>query len=116
MGMPIEILFDFGAVPLIGDRATDLDIRTNWVFTDRDETWNISVRRGVLNARKGAVTDATLTISGPKAALVAVILQPATGARLAAAGQVNLNGDADVLNTVAAVMDDFELDFPIVTP
>jgi len=43
--------------------------------------------RAVLNARRGASTDTQLTVSGPKAALVGVLLQPASAGQLAQAGK-----------------------------
>ena len=43
--------------------------------------------RAVLNARRGASTDTQLTVSGPKAALVGVLLQPASAGQPAQAGK-----------------------------
>jgi hypothetical protein len=43
-----------------------------------------------------------------------VALTPA--AKLAQAGQITLDGDASVLETLAGLMDEFDPDFPIVTP
>jgi alkyl sulfatase BDS1-like metallo-beta-lactamase superfamily hydrolase len=116
LSMPIDILFDFAAVHVIGEKAAEVELQVAFVFTDHDETWNVQLRRGVLNARKGSAGDASLTISGPKAALVGVILQPATAEKLVDAGHLTLDGDATALTTLAGVMDEFDLDFPIVTP
>lgn len=74
LAMPIDILFDFAAVHVIGDQAAKADLRIDFTFTDLDETWTVWVRRGVLNARSGASPDTQLTVSGPKAALVGVVL------------------------------------------
>ncbi|WP_431070700.1 alkyl sulfatase C-terminal domain-containing protein [Microbacterium phyllosphaerae] len=74
------------------------------------------VKRGVLNARLGASPDAQLTVSGPKTALVGVVLKPGTGHQLADDGHVQLDGDAAVLNELADVMDEFDPNFNIVTP
>ncbi len=114
--MPIDILFDFAAVHVIGDKAASIDVRIDFEFTDHDETWNIWVRRGVMNARKGASDSPQLTVSGPKAALVGVLLQPAVADQLAAGGKVTLDGDTSALQTLAPVMDSFDPNFPIVTP
>ena len=75
--MPIDSLFDFAAVHVIGDQAAKIDLRIGFTFTDLDETWTVWVNRGVLNARRGASPDPQLTVAGPKAALVGVALQPA---------------------------------------
>ena len=114
--MPVDILFDFVAVHIIGDRAADLDLRIGYIFTDLDQTWTLTVRRGVLNVRQGAAPDTPLTVSGTKAALVGVLLQPAAAARLAEAGQIVLDGDDSALSALADVMDTFEPTFDIVTP
>ncbi len=78
--MPLDILFDFAGVHVIGDKAVDTDVRIDFSFTDLDQTWTIWIKHGVLNARVGASPDTHLTVSGPKAALVGVVLKPATGA------------------------------------
>ncbi|GII98848.1 hypothetical protein Slu03_12260 [Sediminihabitans luteus] len=52
----------------------------------------------------------------PKALAAAVVLQPAAATRLATAGKVTLDGDTSVLDAYAAVLDEFDPNFPIVTP
>jgi alkyl sulfatase BDS1-like metallo-beta-lactamase superfamily hydrolase len=116
LSMPISILFDYAAIHVIGDKAADVDLRVDFTFTDHDQTWTVWVKRGVLNARQGASPDTQLTVSGPKAALVGVILKPAAAEQLAAAGKLTLDGDASVLTTLGEVMDEFGPNFNVVTP
>lgn len=116
LAMPLDVLFDFAGVHLIGDKAVDTDLRIDYHFTDVDQTWTVWVKRGVLNARVGASADTQLTVSGPKAALVGLILKPGSGQQLADAGKVQLDGDASVLGDLGAVMDEFDPSFNIVTP
>jgi alkyl sulfatase BDS1-like metallo-beta-lactamase superfamily hydrolase len=116
LAMPIDILFDFVAVHLKGPEAADVDIRVNLDFTDQNEVWSMWVRRGVLNARRGTSSDAHLTVSGPKAALVGVLLQAGAADKLAAAGTITLNGDATVLETFGALIDEFNPTFNVVIP
>ena len=116
MAMPIDILFDFAAVHVNGEEAAKVDLRVNFTFTDLNETWTAWVKRGVLNARNGAAADAQLTISGPKAALMGVVLQPAAASQLSRAGKIQLNGDESALATLAGVMDEFDPNFNIVVP
>lgn len=120
LAMPIDILFDFVAVHVNGDKAATADLRLDLRFTESDsdsgETWNMWVRRGVLHARRGASPDARLTVTGPKAALVGVLLKPASAQELARAGKVSLEGDAAELERLAGLLDDFDPDFPVVTP
>ena len=116
LAMPLDVLFDFAGVHLIGDKAVDTNLRIDFSFTDADQTWTVWVKRGVLNARPGASPNTQLTVSGPKAALVGVILKPATGQPLAETGHIQLDGEASALADLAAVMDDFDPNFNIVTP
>ncbi|MEF2977201.1 alkyl/aryl-sulfatase [Subtercola sp. YIM 133946] len=113
--MPIDILFDFAAVHLDGARAAETDISFDFEFTDLDQTWCVRVHRGVLIARHGA-SSAPVTVTGPKAALVGVILQPAIAGRLAEAGKITVTGDDTILPEYATLLDEFNPQFPIVTP
>ncbi|MEU5406313.1 alkyl/aryl-sulfatase [Nocardia asteroides] len=116
LAMPIDILFDFVAVHVIGEKAAGVDLRIDLDFTDHDEHWTTWIRRGVLNARRGKSDDAQLTIAGPKAFLTAVLLKPEVAAKLAAGQKITLTGDDTVLGTLAGILDDFDPAFPIVTP
>jgi alkyl sulfatase BDS1-like metallo-beta-lactamase superfamily hydrolase len=116
LAMPIDILFDFAAIHVKGDAAADADLRIEFEFTDRDETWTMWLARGVLNARKGASDQAQAMIRGTKGLLVQVLLQPASAAELAAAGNITIEGDPDVLTTYGQLLDSFDADFPMVTP
>ena len=116
--MPVDLLFDYAAVHVNGNRAADADVRIDFVFTDPapEQSWTMWVRRGVLNARRGRSTGAALTVSGPKRALVTALLQPAKAAQLAESGQLVLDGDATVLKAYGDLLDEFDPDFRIVTP
>lgn len=122
LAMPIDILFDFAAVHLIGDKAADADLRIDFHFAEEGgadsggETWTMWVRRGVLNARRGAHPDTRLTVSGPKAALVGVLLRPAAAGEMAESGAIVLDGDEGVLETLGGLLDDFDPNFSMVTP
>jgi alkyl sulfatase BDS1-like metallo-beta-lactamase superfamily hydrolase len=116
LAMPIDILFDFVAVHLIGDKAAETTLRIDFTFTDHDQTWSMRVARGVLNARQGASDDAQLTISGPKSALTGVLLTPTSGQRLAEAGEISFDGDPAALAAFADLIDDFEPNFNIISP
>lgn len=115
LAMPVDILFDFAAVHLIGDQAANADLRICFAFTDLDQTWTATVGRGVLNARRGTAPGTQLTVSGPKAVLTGVILSPATARQLAQAGKIRLDGDETTLDTLAGLMDTFDPNFNIVT-
>ncbi|MEU6846205.1 alkyl sulfatase dimerization domain-containing protein [Streptomyces sp. NPDC046716] len=120
LAMPVDLLFDFAAVHLDG-RAADragLDIRVNWTFTGtgNDQPWTMWVRGGVLNARPGHADGAHLTLTGAKPALAGTLLKPAQAAHAVEAGQVRAEGDIGVLAQLAAVTDEFDPHFNMVTP
>ncbi|MEW2522069.1 alkyl/aryl-sulfatase [Actinacidiphila alni] len=117
--MPIDTLFDYAAVHLNGPRAADADIRIAVNVTDAtgaNRPWHLWIRRGVLHARPGTSPDPQLTVTAAKELVAAVLLQPAGAVELARAGRIDLEGDTGVLDTYAALLDDFEPLFPIVTP
>ncbi|MEE4546870.1 alkyl sulfatase dimerization domain-containing protein [Streptomyces sp. V4-01] len=116
LAMPVDILFDYAAVHLIGDLAATADLRIDLHFTDTGQTWTMWIANGVLNARRGASDRTQLTVTGPKAALVGALLAPATAEQLARSGAITLDGDPTVLHTLAGLLDDFDPDFPIVVP
>ncbi|MCC2033482.1 alkyl/aryl-sulfatase [Microbacterium allomyrinae] len=116
LAMPLDILFDFAAVHVDGAAAADADLRIDFVFTDRGETWTMWVRHGVLNARPGSSPRAQATVSGPKSALVAVLVQPKAAAALIENGTVAVSGDASAIAAYSGIVDAFDPDFAIVTP
>lgn len=74
------------------------------------------LRNGVLNARPALADDAQLSISGPKAAIVGLLVQPDKAAALVESGALDTTGDTSVLATFAGVMDEFDPAFNLVTP
>ncbi|MFC8716101.1 alkyl/aryl-sulfatase [Kitasatospora sp. NPDC057198] len=111
LAMPVDVLFDFAAVHLVGDRAADADLGIALRFTDLDETWTMRVRHGVLNARSGTWGTVGLTVAGPKAVLAGVLL-----GQTAAAEAAELDGDGQLLRRYWELLDEFDPDFPVVTP
>lgn len=116
MAMPIDLLFDFAGVHVIGEKAAAVDLRINFTFTDFDDEWTMWVRHGVLNAREGHADGADLTVAGPKKALVGVILKSGQARQIVEHAGLRTEGDLDALDTLASVMDTFDPHFNIVTP
>jgi alkyl sulfatase BDS1-like metallo-beta-lactamase superfamily hydrolase len=116
LAMPIDLLFDFAGVHIIGERAADIDIRINLTFEGSGGDWTMWARRGVLNAREGHADGAQLNIAGPKTALAGVLLEPANAKTVIARAGLKTDGDLDVLDTLASVMDTFDTHFNIATP
>jgi hypothetical protein len=59
---------------------------------------------------------AQVTVTGPKAAIVGAVLQPATVGDLVEEGVRTVEGDEKVLETYAGVLDEFDKSFAIGTP
>ena len=116
LAMPVDLLFDFAGVHLAGERAADVDIRVNLTFEGSGGDWTMWVRRGVLERREGHADVAHLTIAGPKAALAAVLLQPANAKAIIDRAGLKTDGDLSVLDTLASVTDTFDTHFNISTP
>jgi alkyl sulfatase BDS1-like metallo-beta-lactamase superfamily hydrolase len=116
LAMPIAILFDFVAIHLDGPAAADADVRLDFTFAGTGETWSVRVRNGVLNARPGASPDAQATLSGPKAALVGLLLQPGAATALLEKGAVTVTGDGSRIDAFIGLLVRFDADFAIVTP
>ncbi|MGA6209112.1 alkyl sulfatase C-terminal domain-containing protein [Nocardia testacea] len=57
-----------------------------------------------------------LSVAGPKRALTGVLPKPAAAGALAESGTVRLDGDRVALTELAALLDEFDPSFPIVTP
>ncbi|MCL2550696.1 MAG: MBL fold metallo-hydrolase [Actinomycetia bacterium] len=118
--MPVDLLFDYAAVHVVGERAAGADVRIAFRFEDAagdDRDWHLWIRRGVLNARRGTPGHPVqLTVAGPKLALAQVLTAPATAHDLAAKDLIRLDGDAAALTAYAGLVEDFDPLFPIVTP
>jgi len=95
---------------------SQLNLRINFTFTGTEGEWTMWVRHGVLNARPGHAEGAQLTLSGPKPALAAVLLQPGHATALVEKGQVTADGDLALLDALAGVTEEFDAHFNLATP
>lgn len=114
--LPADLLFDFVAVHIIGEKVGDLDLRVNLTFTDSGDEWTMWLRNGVLNARKGHVKDVQLSVAAPKPAIIGFLLQPSKASALITSGAVKTEGDVSVMASLASVMEEFDPTFNLVTP
>lgn len=51
LAMPTDLLLDFAAVHVIGEKAAEVELRINITITETGEQWAMWIRNGVLNAR-----------------------------------------------------------------
>ena len=120
--MTTEMLFDYLGVHLDGLRAAAagswaLDV----VVTDRSERWRVGVERGAIHATRtadgvSATAASQATVEVTHAALAELVMGSATLEDLEGRGDVEVRGDRSALAGLLAVLDRFELMFPIVTP
>ena len=115
--MTTELLLDFLGVRLHGGRAAEVTLHLTLRVTDRDEVWAVGLERGALHAVAGREAEAPdATVSLPHEALAELVLGTSDLDQQLAAGAVAVEGDADVLRTLAGLLDTFTIWFPIVTP
>ncbi|MGW6139348.1 alkyl sulfatase C-terminal domain-containing protein [Streptomyces sp. NPDC055144] len=63
-----------------------------------------------------ASPETQLTVTGPKTALVGILLKSASAPQLAQAGKITLDGDETALQPLVGLLDDFVPDFNMITP
>ncbi len=115
--LSVEMMLDFLAIKLNGERAAGANLTLNLVVTDIDEHYAVEVRRGVLNYTQGRTAPtAQVTVTTPKHGLTAMLGGPAAVQQALASGLVQIDGDAAVLTALLGLLDDFEFWFDIVTP
>jgi alkyl sulfatase BDS1-like metallo-beta-lactamase superfamily hydrolase len=116
--LSIEMLLDFLAIRLNGQRAAEARIAVTLVLSDSGERYAVEVANGVLNHTRGrAARDAQLTLTTTRGGLLRLLLAGADGAAaVVESGQVTLEGDTAKLAELVGLVDDFEFWFDIVTP
>lgn len=114
--MTTQLFWDFLGMRLKGAEAGDRRITLVCELPDVGETWSLMVRHGTLSHREGAVEGADATVTVDRADLNQVILGTTDFEALIAAGTAKVDGDAQPLHDLLAMLDDFEFWFNIVTP
>ncbi|NUS93935.1 MAG: hypothetical protein HOQ36_16290 [Nocardia sp.] len=116
LAMPIDLLFDYAGVHVIGEAAAGSDISIDFTFTDSGGDWTMWVRHGVLNARPAHADHARLTVTGPKPLLAGLILEPGRADEILGHPDISTTGDIAALHELAEVLDTFDPGFDLVTP
>jgi alkyl sulfatase BDS1-like metallo-beta-lactamase superfamily hydrolase len=115
--MTVEMLFDLIGVRVNGPAAAEHHLRFNVTVTDRDELWHVGLVHGALHAlarRHLDIADAHLALDH---ATLAAIAQGAVDlADLRADGRLQIDGDADAVETFVGLLESFEFWFNLVTP
>jgi alkyl sulfatase BDS1-like metallo-beta-lactamase superfamily hydrolase len=114
--MTLDLFFSFLAVRLNGEKAGDLTLTLSFDFTDTGEQVAVELIHGVLNHVVGrAAPDADAQVTLTRTALDRLILRQTTVDDELASGEIAVS-DADALNQLLALLDDFEFWFNLVEP
>ncbi|WP_273420920.1 alkyl/aryl-sulfatase [Curvibacter lanceolatus] len=115
--LSIENLFDFMGVRLDGQRAAGKTIVLNWVFTDTQQRYAMTLDNAALTYLKGKTdpqADATLTL--PRSVLDAINTKQLSLRDAVGAGKVQIAGKAEKVGELLGLIDEFQPGFPVVTP
>lgn len=115
--MPMEMLFDYLAVRLNHEKADGLALGINVRFTDTGERYALELSNSVLhNTRDRELKQPNATLEVTQAALLKLLLKQATMPQLVQGGELKLSGDPQALGALFGKLEQFEAQFPIVTP
>ena len=113
----LDLLFDFLAVRLNGEKAEGKTIAINWTFTDVNEKIALNLENSTLTHVSGklaAKADASFTLT--RTTLDQVLAKQKTFPDAIRAGDITFEGDPRKLGELLAMLDEFTADFPIVEP
>jgi alkyl sulfatase BDS1-like metallo-beta-lactamase superfamily hydrolase len=112
-----EQLWDVLGVRLNGPKAEGKHIVLNWVFTDTNESFVLTLENCALTyAASAQAPDADASFTLPRALLDEVIAKKATFPEAMAAGKITFTGNPMKLGELMALMDEFPRMFEIVEP
>jgi alkyl sulfatase BDS1-like metallo-beta-lactamase superfamily hydrolase len=116
-GLTVGQIFDGMAIRIDGPRAWEERIAIDWVFRDRDERYEMTLRNGVLTHSTGQLgrpADATITLD--RAALDAIVVGTADVVELLTGGRLTIEGDGEQVGKLLGLLEEPDFGFPIVTP
>ena len=115
--MPLGMFFDLLGVRLNGPKAEGKKIIINWIFTDTNETYVLSLENAVLNhtdSIQAKNADATITLT--RDALNRIILKESSFRKEGKADNLKIEGSKLKVEELFLLMDQFDFWFNIVTP
>ncbi len=114
--MPPDMVFDYLAVRLNGQKAAGKKIALNVDFTDLNKTYAVVVENGVLNHfdKPVAQPDASLTLT--KNTLDRIQLGETSVEQAITSGDLKVDGNRQAFSDTLAMLDKFPFWFNIVTP
>ncbi|MDA1098014.1 MAG: MBL fold metallo-hydrolase [Proteobacteria bacterium] len=112
-----DALFDFMAVRLDMAKAGGLRWKINWRLTDSDQQIVLNLQNCTLTQVSGQVApDAVASVRASRKVLVALNVRQTSVAEAVAGGELEIDGEAAVIERLFAMLDDFEMMFDVVAP
>jgi alkyl sulfatase BDS1-like metallo-beta-lactamase superfamily hydrolase len=115
--MSLDLFFDYLGVRINGEKAEGQHIVVNWVFSDLDRSYVANLEHSALTYladRRSERADATVTLE--RAALNRLVLRDVAFTDAVERGLVRVEGNADKVAELFALLDDFSLMFEVVEP
>jgi len=110
-------LFDFMAVRLNPDRVDGRQFAITWVLTGSDEVVAQNLENSTLSQVVGRTAEAAAaTVTTDRETLIDLILRRRGVAEAQANGRLKVDGDAGVVAALFVMLDDFSLQFDVLTP
>ena len=115
--MDMDMLLDYCAIQLSGDKASGKEAVINMEFTDSGEKASLILKNGVLNHRLGRhEKNADLSLRIAKMGFVDLFFGLAAWDELQQAGKVSATGDMEALTTLCGCVEPSDPKFNIVLP
>jgi alkyl sulfatase BDS1-like metallo-beta-lactamase superfamily hydrolase len=114
--MTPELLFDYLAVRLNGERAAGKTLKLNVNFTDLKQSYALMIQNGVLDHRRQLQPSPDVTLTLSKATLDRIQLRETTIDAAVRAGELKIEGRREAFDEFFALLDTFDFWFNIVTP
>jgi len=115
--MPMELLFDYLAVRLNGEKAAKTPLLFDILLSDTQQTYTIEIKHGVLHAHKTRAGKASKNqITMTRNDLNNLIANKVTIEQLIKAKKITISGDKGLFNSFLQLLDTFNFWFTIVTP
>ena len=115
--MGADTLFDFVAVRLNPERVRGRSFVINWHLEDSGERLALKLRHSTLTHLMNVnVPEPTAQVHTTREVLVALIVRQTTCEEAQKAGKLKVEGDATCLPALLEMLDDFSMQFDVVTP
>lgn len=116
--LTLDMYFDYMGIRLNGPKAASLpETVLNWNFTDTKQQYALMLRNGALTHRAGVLAkNPAATIELTRATLDRVTLGTTTFHKAMQAGEIKVSGDAQAVQSIMGLLDNFNVMFNVMTP